>query len=154
MADYKDIIAGTLSNIIDKVKDAAESGTVRDIYEHGASRAKSYGRIAKLTFEMNGESEELKRVYTEIGRLYFEQARDSAEGFFAPLFAQAEEITARIVAKEQEIQDMKAAFEAESAECNEPDIEVVVSEYEEAVDEFNEVVAATETDGAAEEPKE
>lgn len=149
MADYKDIITGTLNTIIDKVKDVAESGTVKDIYTHGASRAKSYGRIAKLSFEMNGDSEELKRVYTEIGRLYYEQARGSADGFFAPLFAQAEEITGRILAKEQEIQDMKAAFEAENAENDgsEPDVEVEVCEFEQVVD-------ATESDGTCEGPKE
>ena len=77
MADYKDIIKGTLSSIAGKVKEVAESGTVRDIYDKGASRAKSYTRIAKLTLEMNGESEELKRVYTEIGKLYYEQAKDA-----------------------------------------------------------------------------
>ena len=57
MADYKDIITGTLNNIVGKVKEAANTGAVRDIYEQGASRAKSYGRIAKLTLEVNGESE-------------------------------------------------------------------------------------------------
>ena len=64
MADYKDIIAGTINSIVGKVKEVAESGAVRDIYENGANRAKSYGRIAKLALELNGENEELKRVYT------------------------------------------------------------------------------------------
>ncbi len=103
MADYKDIISGTINSIVGKVKEVAESGAVRDIYENGANRAKSYGRIAKLALELNGENEELKRVYTEIGRLYYEQAKDAPEGFFAPLFAQAEEICGRIAAKEDEI---------------------------------------------------
>ena len=76
MADYKDIISGTINSIVGKVKEVAESGAVRDIYENGANRAKSYGRIAKLALELNGENEELKRVYTEIGRLYYEQAKD------------------------------------------------------------------------------
>ena len=79
MADYKDIISGTINSIVGKVKEVAESGAVRDIYENGASRAKSYGRIAKLALELNGENEELKRVYTEIGRLYYEQAKDAPE---------------------------------------------------------------------------
>ena len=77
MADYKDIISGTINSIVGKVKEVAESGAVRDIYENGANRAKSYGRIAKLALELNGENEELKRVYTEIGRLYYEQAKDA-----------------------------------------------------------------------------
>ncbi len=144
MADYKDIIAGTIGNIVGKVKEVAESGTVRDIYDKGASRAKSYTRIAKLTLEMNGESEELKRVYTEIGKLYYEQAKDAPEGFFAPLFSQVKEISDSIVAKEEEINTMKAEFEAE---CAAADIDVEIGEFDDIVD-------ATESDGTSEDKTE
>ena len=65
MADYKDIITGTLNNIVGKVKEVADSGAIKDIYEHGANRAKSYGQMAKLSLKINGDSEELKRVYAE-----------------------------------------------------------------------------------------
>ena len=142
MADYKDIIKGTLSSIAGKVKEVAESGTVRDIYDKGASRAKAYSRIAKLTLEMNGESEELKRVYTEIGKLYYEQAKDAPEGFFAPLFSQVKEISDSILAKEEEINAMKAEFEAQAAA---KDIEVEVCAFDEVVD-------ATESDGTTKAP--
>ena len=53
MADYKDIISGTINSIVGKVKEVAESGAVRDIYENGANRAKSYGRIAAKEDEIN-----------------------------------------------------------------------------------------------------
>lgn len=142
MADYKDIISGTINSIIGKVKEVAESGAVRDIYENGASRAKSYGRIAKLALELNGENEELKRVYTEIGRLYYEQAKDAPEGFFAPLFAQAEEICGRIAAKEDEINALKADVAAATG-CDEADIDVEIGEF----DDFDNIVDATEDDG-------
>ncbi len=142
MADYKDIIAGTINSIVGKVKEVAESGAVRDIYENGASRAKSYGRIAKLALELNGENEELKRVYTEIGRLYYEQAKDAPEGFFAPLFAQAEEICGRIAAKEDEINALKADVAAATG-CDEADIDVEIGEF----DDFDNIVDATEDDG-------
>ena len=142
MADYKDIIKCTLSSIAGKVKEVAESGTVRDIYDKGTSRAKSYTRIAKLTLEMNGESEELKRVYTEIGKLYYEQAKDAPEGFFAPLFSQVKEISDSILAKEEEINAMKAEFEAE---CAAKDIDVEIGEFDDIVD-------ATASDGADESP--
>ena len=132
MADYKDIIAGTINS----------SGAVRDIYENGANRAKSYGRIAKLALELNGENEELKRVYTEIGRLYYEQAKDAPEGFFAPLFAQAEEICGRIAAKEDEINALKADVAAATG-CDEADIDVEIGEF----DDFDNIVDATEDDG-------
>lgn len=142
MADYKDIISGTINSIVGKVKEVAESGAVRDIYENGASRAKSYGRIAKLALELNGENEELKRVYTEIGRLYYEQAKDAPEGFFAPLFAQAEEICGRIAAKEDEINALKADVAAATG-CDEADIDVEIGEF----DDFDNIVDATEDDG-------
>ena len=180
MADYKDIITGTISNImgkvkevaespnvkeavdkvkaaaedtVGKVKEAAEGSTVKEVYEQGASRVKSYGRIAKLTLEMNGDYEELKRVYTEIGKLCYDQFKDAPEGFFAPLFAQVEEISARIERSEAEIEAMKA-----EAGCQEePDIsvEIVADSVEDAAEEFKaaaeesqNVVDATETDGS------
>lgn len=139
MADYKDIITGTLNNLVGKVKDVASNGTVRNIYEQGASRAKSYSSIAKLTLEMNGESEELRRVYTEIGKLYFEQAKDAPEGFFISLFSQAEEISRRIAEKEARIEELKGNLETEGGE---PDIEV-------EIDGFEDVVDATGNDGAS-----
>ena len=181
MADYKDIITGTISNImgkvkevaespnvkeavdkvkaaaedtVGKVKEAAEGSTVKEVYEQGASRVKSYGRIAKLSLEMNGDYEELKRVYTEIGKLCYDQFKDAPEGFFAPLFAQVEEISARIERSEAEIEAMKA----ETACHEEPDISVEIvadsvedaaEEYKAAAEEFQSVVDATETEGSA-----
>ena len=63
MADYKSIITGTLSSIAGKVKEVAANSSVRDIYDRGAGMAKNYARIAKLSLELNGENEELKKVY-------------------------------------------------------------------------------------------
>ncbi|MBP3624012.1 MAG: hypothetical protein J6J19_08095 [Oscillospiraceae bacterium] len=181
MADYKDIITGTISNImgkvkevaenpnvkeavdkvkaaaedtVGKVKEAAEGSTVKEVYEQGASRVKSYGRIAKLSLEMNGDYEELKRVYTEIGKLCYDQFKDAPEGFFAPLFAQVEEISARIERSEAEIEAMKAEVGCQE----EPDISVEIvadsvedaaEEFKAAAEEFQNVVDATETEGSA-----
>lgn len=130
MADYKSIIAGTLNSLASKVKEVAESGSVRDIYDRGAVRAKAYARIAKLSLELNGENEELKKVYAEIGRLYYEQSKDAPEGFFAPLFAQAEELYAGISARQDEINSLRAEMEAEGSL---DDIDVEISEFEEIV---------------------
>ena len=154
MADYKDIIAGTLSSLmgkakefaqsdsvtqfVGKVKDTAEGSSVKDIYTQGANRAKSYGRIAKLNLEINGETQELNRVFTEIGKLYYEQAKDDPQGFFAGLFAQAGVLMDGIAAKEAEI----AAMKEELGETAEGDIEVEIGDFEE-------IVAATEEDGSS-----
>lgn len=181
MADYKDIITGTLTNLVGKVKEVAESpnvkeavdkvkaaaedtvgkvkaaaegSTVKEVCDQGANRVKSYGRIAKLSLEMNGDYEELKRVYTEIGKLCYDQFKDAPEGDFAPLFAQVEEISARIERSEAEIEAMKA-----EAGCQEePDISVEIvadsvedaaEEFKAAAEEFQNVVDATESEGSA-----
>ena len=138
MADYKDIIAGTINSIVGKVKEVAESGAVRDIYENGANRAKSYGRIAKLALELNGENEELKRVYTEIGRLYYENYRDTADAFLAELCQQVTDANARVAELEAQMDELRAAakeyrpapdLHTVDAEVVEPeDIEVEVTE--------------------------
>ena len=113
---------------------------MRDIYAQGTGRAKSYGRIAKLSLEINGESQELNRVYTEIGKLYYEQAKDAPEGFYAGLFSQARELSESIAAKEAEIEAMKAEFAV--GEGFDGDIDVEISEFED-------IVAATEEEGSA-----
>ena len=181
MADYKNIITGTLTNLVGKVKEVAESpnvkeavdkvkaaaedtvgkvkaaaegSTVKEVCDQGANRVKSYGRIAKLSLEMNGDYEELKRVYTEIGKLCYDQFKDAPEGFFAPLFAQVEEISARIERSEAEIEAMKAEVGCQE----EPDISVEIvadsvedaaEEFKAAAEEFQNVVDATETEGSA-----
>ena len=175
MADYKDIITGTISNLmgkvkevaenpnvkdavdkvkaaaedtVGKVKEAAEGSTVKEVYDQGANRVKSYGRIAKLSLEMNGDYEELKRVYTEIGKLCYDQFKDAPEGFFAPLFAQVEEISARIERSEAEIEAMKAEADI-SVEIVADSVEDAAEEYKAAAEEFQNIVDATETEGSA-----
>ena len=129
MADYKDIINGTISTLVgkakefaasdtvtglvEKVKNAAEESGVAKVYEDGASRTKAYARIAKLTLEVNGAHEELSRVYAEIGKLYYEQAKDAPEGYFTALFSQAGRLAADIRAKRDQMQELKDRYGAE-----------------------------------------
>lgn len=149
MADYKDM----LGSLMGKAKELAESDAVRgamdrlsgsgvmNIYAQGADRAKTYARITRLSLEQNSANSELGRVYAEIGRLYYEQNREQPEGYFAPLFAQADELTASIHAKEDEIAALKASVgEAK----REQDIEVEITDFED-------IVNATEQDGAGKE---
>ena len=161
MADYKDRINGTISTlvgkarefaasdtvtgIVDKVKSAAEESGVARVYEDGASRTKAYARIAKLTLAVNTAHEELNRVYAEIGKLYYEQAKDAPEGYFAPLFAQAGELTQGILEKENEVQSLKDAIEAARiARADKAAAELGVD-----IADFEQIVDATENDGTA-----
>ena len=137
MADYKDIISGTFGKVVGKVREAADSTGVLEIYAQGADRAKALGRVAKLSLDLNGEYEELGRVYKEIGRLYYEQAKDAPEGFFVPLFEQAGRINAAIRDKQSKIEEAKAVYTPEDREA---DIDVQIGD-------FDDVVSATEADG-------
>jgi len=136
MADYKDILTGTFGRLADKVKETASSTGVLDVYAQGAGRAKAFGQVTKLTLELNGEHEELQRIYAEIGRLYFEQAKDAPEGFFVPLFEQANRVTGNIRAKRAKIDELKENYGI--SEQNDIDVEI---------GDFDEVVSATEADG-------
>ncbi len=133
MADYKDIITGTISSLVDKAKDLAENSNVREIYDNGLSRAKSYGKVAKMVFEVNGESEELKKVYTEIGKLYYEQAKDAPEGYFIPLFEQVQRISDSILAKQEEVRNIKASMHEGTGEEDLSDIDVEIGEFDDIV---------------------
>ena len=139
MANYKDILNGTLRSLSDKAKELGEAGGVKELYARGADRAKSYARAAKLSLEINGDSEELRKVYTEIGKLYFEQNEAAPGPLYAGLFAQAEELRARLRDKEGEIRAMRENFEAAQAEKS-GDIEVEIGDFED-------IVNATESDG-------
>ena len=142
--DIKNLISGTINSIVGKVKDVAESTdvkeTVKGIYEQGSSKAKSYGQIAKLSVELVGDKDELKKLYTEIGRLYFEETQEP-DSFFAPLFEQTREVFNRIKDKEELIEALKSAdIECEcvcedgECTCGAEDIEVEVCEFEEVVE--------------------
>ncbi len=134
MADYMEFLGA----LVNKAKDAVENSGVKEVYQQGADRAKAYSRIARLTLSMNSQADELKKVYTEIGKLYFEQNREKPEGVFAPLFAQAGTLMAELRAKEKEVQELKEELSAEK------DIEVEISED---IDDFDAVVDATENEG-------
>ena len=140
MADYKELFGSLMS----RARDMVENGGVRGVYEQGVSRTKAYGRIAKLTLERNSQAEELKKVFTEIGKLYFEQARQEPAGFFSPLFAQAESLIAAMDEKEQEIAAVREELHDAAAE---QDIDVEITQEPE---DFDSVVDATEAAGKGE----
>ena len=137
MADYKELFG----SLVNKAKDVMDSTGVTEVYQKGASRTKAYSRIARLTLDTNSQAEELRKVYTEIGRLYFEQARENPEGVFAPLFAQAGKLLDELKAKEEELEELKRSL---GAEAEEKDIEVEITQD---IDDFDQIVNATEAEG-------
>lgn len=174
MADYKDIFKGIVGkvkevaesdavrnacdkganvakNAVEKVKAATENSAVREFYDKSAAKAKNYARIAKLSLEVSAAADELKNVYAEIGRLYFEQAQDAPEGFYAPLFAQAAELISGKQAKEDEINSLKAEMAAEGTES---DIDVEIGDFEEIVNAAEQEIVEPEIPAEPENPQE
>ena len=143
MPNYKDILSGTLRSLGDKVKEVGEAGGVKEIYSRGAERAKSYARAAKLSLAINGETEELRKIYTEIGKLYFEQNAAAPGPLYQGLFAQAEELREKLLALEAELKSMKDIYRPAPGEEN--------ADVAAQVDDFESVVNATESQGTGEE---
>ena len=171
MADIKNLITGTFNNIVGKVKEVADNSnvkdTVKDIYEQGSNKVKAYSQIAKLSLELTGDKSELNKLYTEIGRMYFEETAEP-DDFFAPLFEQTREVYQRIVEKEALIGVLKEAecccdddcccdeeccCEGEECCCAE-DIEVEVCEFEEVVEATEAEACCCEAEPCAEAPAE
>ena len=134
MADYKEL----LGSLVNKAKGVMDSTGVTEVYQKGASRTRAYSRIARLTLDLNGQADELRKVYTEIGKLCFEQERENPQGVFAPLFAQAEKILGDLKSKEEELASLKEGLKEEK------DIEVEITEE---IQDFDQVVNATENEG-------
>ena len=137
MADYKELFG----SLVNKAKDVMDSTGVTEVYQKGANRTKAYSRIARLTLDTNSQADELRKVYTEIGRLYFEQARENPDGVFAPLFAQAGKLMDELKAKEAELEQLKNGLRDEAEE---KDIEVEITQD---IDDFDQIVNATEAEG-------
>ena len=149
MSDYNDFVdsilskakdfasAETVTGAVDKVKGAVSSSGITDVLEKGSQRAKNFGTATKATLDLNREYKELDHVFSEIGKLYYEQSASAPEGFFAPLFEQVNLLRESIAAKEAEIEAYKASFEAaDQGDGGQPD-------------DFESVVNRTENDGTS-----
>lgn len=141
MAGYRELLGDTLRTLGDKARELGESSGVRDIYARGAERAKSYARLAKLTIASNSDAEELRKAYTELGKLCYERGEPSPDAATAALFARIGELRESLRKKEEEIRAMHADYESKTAETPEMDADLSA---------FEDVVNATENDGSGE----
>ena len=133
-----------VAGAVGRVKEAAAGVGVLEVYQKGAERAKSFGAATKTTLDLNRDHKELERVFAEIGRLYYEQAKEAPEGFFAPLFQQVETLHTAIASKEEEIEAYKASFEGGASS----DARAEAALRDDILD-FEAIVSQTETDGTS-----
>lgn len=119
MADYKSMIKGTINALGNKAKNYVESGALKETYDRSTTTAKCYANIAKLNVQINGELEEQKKVFIEIGRMYFDEHCNDPEPRFEGLFEKIREIDEKIEVMREELFAAKAAVETSKGD---PDI--------------------------------
>lgn len=112
MSEYKNMVKGTANAIGTKAKNYVESGKMRDAYLKGMTTAKCYANIAKLNLQINGQLEEQKDIFAEIGRLFYDENRDCVNVKYAALFDELEESDKKIDAMRSELEAIKAAVAA------------------------------------------
>ena len=157
MSDYKDFVGSILnrakdladsekvSGVVERVKGAAQNTGIPEVFEKGSQRARSFGNATKLTVDLNRDYKELERVFSEIGKLFYQQSASSPEGFFAPLFEQVEALRTSIAAKESEIEAYKASFTPPDSGSTAP----TEADLDTRIDDFESIVNQTETDGSS-----
>lgn len=117
MADYKEMIKGTVNSLGKKARDFADSGKLRDAYDRGSTTARCYAVIAKLNLRINGAVEHQEKIFTEIGHVYYDENKASpVDGKLATLFAELEEYEREIDEMREELEAAKAAVEAAKKE--------------------------------------
>ena len=140
MSDYKNLVG----SILNKAKDAAQDVGITGVIEKGTQRAKSFGNATKLTLDLNRDRREIERVYSEIGKLCYEQAAGVSDGPFAPLFEQVMTLRESISSKEARIEAYKASIEPADPAAAEAE-----HEMDGRIDDFESIVNQTETDGTS-----
>ena len=112
MKDYRDMLSSLKDKVVD-VAGKAVSDEMRDKVAGAAQavgeRAKYASRMTRLTVDCNAELERIKRTYTEIGRLYYENYRDTADAFLADLCQQVTDANAHVAALEAQMDELRAA---------------------------------------------
>lgn len=110
MADYKNMIKGTANAVGSKARDYIESGKMRDAYLKGVTAAKCYADIAKLKLKINGQLDEQRDIFAEIGRLFYDENRDCVSVKYAELFDGIEATDRKIEAYRSELEAVRAAI--------------------------------------------
>lgn len=82
------------------------SSKAKNLTLAGIGKARDLGESAKLSLDNVSEEENKKRIYAEIGKRYVLENPVAEEGY-ADLYAQLEEIEARIAANKARLDELK-----------------------------------------------
>ncbi len=113
-----------------KAADAAEviAGKTVELAVKAADKTKVFARITKLTAENTADKERSKKVFEELGRLYYDAKKDCPDDFLAQSVAEQATILSRIADRNAEIAQLKSKQEC----CEDAEDAKFVEESEEA----------------------
>ena len=117
MAFNFDQIKGLFNTIKEKGSEVAGAA---------AGKTKDAARLAKLTMDLNTEKGSLEKAFLELGKTFYEESKDSAEGLAAQLCAEIGAIKGRLESIQSEMDELKDSFKP----AEEPDFDEVVSAEE------------------------
>lgn len=109
----------------------ALKGKAQDLVQAGVSKSKQLGELAKLNLSVAQEEDTIRKVYSEVGKLYYAEKGMAPDPEFAAL---CEKITASKVNIEElkaRIEALKAAGAAEEADVAPAGEETVLPPLEE-----------------------
>lgn len=137
--NLKQKITETANTVVEKTTAFAKdvAGKSSDAAKSVAGKAQTLAKKTKLNAEIAGERESAKKMYMELGKLYYEKYAGQTDPDFAQPVTAIEESLARIAEKQAEIDALEA----------EPEIEV---EMEETPEESDHIVDEVEKTAEAE----
>ncbi|HBD86183.1 MAG TPA: hypothetical protein DC001_02005 [Clostridiales bacterium] len=139
--NFKESLKSTFYGVADMAKNLVSTA---------GDKAKSLTRIAKLTMDINAEKENTKKVFAEIGKLYYETNLGSPGDFFVQLFDEVSLANDQIMSMEAELAALKSSL-SDSGVC---DFEDVVMSDESAADMADDGIQVEIVEAAPEAPVE
>ena len=119
-----------------KAKDAAETIAEKSVeyYKIAEEKTKIFAKSTKLSTEISFEKGNLRKFYTEIGRIYYANHKDNPEEVLAQVCAEATASIEKIKIKQCELDKLKTPEDGCDCGCDD-DIEVeIVAEDADADD--------------------
>ena len=109
-SELKNMVLSSIGKAADAGKDLAVKAAdiSKDIAGKAADKAKAGTRIAKLSMEIAGEKDNMKKAYIEIGKLYYDTHKDDPDGFFIQLCEEISLSLKNIAEKEAEIEELRS----------------------------------------------
>ena len=122
-SQIKNVLGGVLEVVSEKGKGYLEtvSEMGKEVVDTAKDKTRTAGRVAKLTMEINAEKTALEDVFTELGKIYYDECASSAMGIFAQLCEEISFTAERIDVMEAELAELKASLapgKMQECECD------------------------------------